>query len=175
MGIRNNRIERTMRRAMGGRLDGMGGGSPASRTHRPHLKGGAAQARGLGAAVRPKPAEPRRDAARPPEDREPAAPGDPPLNAHPEIPQRAPHGRAGPWRAALFGCAPRTARPQAPPARRGYAPPSPGRFMRTMSAVPSAVTWPSCRISPDTKTLRRSVPLTRAVISRGASSGVGLR
>ncbi|GAA4905831.1 hypothetical protein [Streptomonospora salina] len=55
MGIRNNRIERTMRRAMGGRLDGMGGGSPASRTHRPHLKGGAAQARGLGAAVRPNP------------------------------------------------------------------------------------------------------------------------
>ncbi|KIH98631.1 hypothetical protein LP52_11785 [Streptomonospora alba] len=52
MGTRRNWIERKARQVMGGRLDGMGGGSPVSRTHRPHLKGGAVQARGLGGTFR---------------------------------------------------------------------------------------------------------------------------
>ncbi|MFD0775035.1 hypothetical protein ACFQZ2_13940, partial [Streptomonospora algeriensis] len=51
MATRSNWIERKARQAVGGRLDGMRGGSPAFRTHRPDLKGGAAQVRGLGGIV----------------------------------------------------------------------------------------------------------------------------
>ncbi|GAA1778117.1 hypothetical protein [Streptomonospora arabica] len=52
MGTRRNWIERKARQVIGGRLDGMGGGSPVTRTHRPHRTGGAAATRGLGGIVR---------------------------------------------------------------------------------------------------------------------------
>ncbi|QBI53914.1 hypothetical protein [Streptomonospora litoralis] len=53
MGTRRNWIERKARQVVGGRLNGMGGGAPVSRTHRPHRTGGAAPTRGLGGFGRP--------------------------------------------------------------------------------------------------------------------------